>query len=140
MKIRFLEKLTEKQTIFLYSFLIALGLTLLTAFSVTSTVRRAAQTALLTLSDEALIETLRPLQYLRFRISILPTAIGSLIVALPVWRIYVDKRTSMRAIWVLVILVLLSIIWLICLLTLSVSPVSLFKMVFLLLRTLSGAV
>ncbi len=133
-------KMTESKKIFFYSFLIALALTLLTAFSVTSTVRRVAEAALLTLSDETLIETLMPLQYIRFRVSILPTAIGALIVALPVWRIFKDTRIFMRIIWVLVILLLLSIIYLICLLTLSVSPVSLFKMLFLFLRTLSGAV
>ncbi len=125
--------------IYLYSFLVALALTLLTAFSVTSTVRRAAEMLLNSLTDDALIEMLRPLQYIRFRVSILPTAIGSLIVSLPVWRIFRDKRTAMRIVWALVILILLSIIWLICLLTISVSPVSTFRMLFLFLRTLFRA-
>ena len=140
MKIRFLEKLTEKQKIFLYSFLIALGLTLLTAFSVTSTVRRTTEMLLHSLTDDALIETLRPLQYIRFRVSILPTAIGSLIVSLPVWRIFRDRRTAVRIVWALVTLILLSIIWLICLLTISVSPVSTFRMLFLFLRTLFSTI
>ena len=105
----------KNQKIYLYSFLIALGLTLLTALSVTSFVRRAAEAVLEFAADQALIDTLKPLRFIRFRVSPLPTAIGAAVVSLPVYRIFKTKHTVSRIGWIILIAFLLLILWIISL-------------------------
>ncbi len=118
---------------YLYSFLIALALTLLTAFSVTSAVRRTAEAALRLITDESLIETLQPLRFIRFRVSFLPTAIGAGVVSLPVYRIFRTNRIASRIGWIAVIAFLLLIIWIVSLFTLHIGLASLIRILFILL-------
>ena len=128
--------LTPNKKLYLTSALIALALTLLTAFSAVSTVRNLAQTLLESVSDEELLQLLTPLQYLRFRVSLLPTALGALLVSLPVYRTAKATQTASRIGWIILILLLLSIIWIISLFTLRIGLASLVKIILTLIQTL----
>jgi len=120
----------------LTSFLIGLFLTVITAWSVTAVIRALATSLLKTATDEALIDLLTPVQYLRFRISLLPTAFGAFLVSLPVFRIARSRSIRGRIGWIILILFMLIAIWIISLLTLRVGWASLFKIILTLLRTL----
>ncbi len=132
--------MTPNKKKFLHSFLIGLALTLLTAWSVTAAVRAAADALLRSVTDEALIDLLIPLQYLRFRISLLPTAIGGAVVSLPVYGIFKTKSTAARIGWIVLILFLLLIIWIISLFTLRIGLASMVKIFLTLLRTLGNLI
>ena len=127
---------TPNRKLYLISALIALALTILTAFSVTVILRNLANSLLASATDEALIDLLTPLRYIRLRISLLPTAIGALVVSLPVYRTAKAQKVSSRIGWIVLILFLLSIIWIISLLTLRIGLASLVKIIFTLLQTL----
>jgi hypothetical protein len=128
--------LTPNKKLYLTCFLLSLALTLLTAFSAVSAVRNLAQTLLESVSDAELIQLLTPLQYLRFRVSLIPTALGALIVSLPVYRTAKATQTASRIGWIVLILLLLSIIWIISLFTLRIGLASMVKIILTLLRTL----
>jgi len=116
--------------------LIALGLTLLTAFNAASTVRSIAETLLRSATEEELINLLTPLQYIRFRVSPIPTALGALILSFPVYRTAKATQTASRIGWIILILALLGIIWLVSLFTLNIGLASSVKIIFTLLGTL----
>ena len=128
--------LTPNKKLYLTCALIALALTLLTAFSVTSTVRNLSQKLLESVTDESLIELLTPLRYLRFRVSLIPTALGALILSFPVYRTAKATQTASRIGWIILILALLGIIWLVSLFTLNIGLASSVKIIFTLLGTL----
>ena len=128
-------ELTPNKKLYLTCFLLSLTLTLLTAFSAVSTVRNLAQTLLESVSDAELIQLLTPLQYLRFHVSLIPTALGALIVSLPVYRTAKATQTASRIGWIVLILFLLFIIWIISLFTLRISLASMLKIILTLLGT-----
>ena len=128
-------ELTPNKKLDLTCFLLSLTLTLLTAFSAVSTVRNLAQTLLESVSDAELIQLLTPLQYLRFHVSLIPTALGALIVSLPVYRTAKATQTASRIGWIVLILFLLFIIWIISLFTLRISLASMLKIILTLLGT-----
>ncbi len=128
--------LTPNKKLYLTCTLIALALTLLTAFSVTSTVRNLSQKLLESVTDESLIELLTPLRYIRFRVSLIPTALGALILSFPVYRTAKATQTASRIGWIILILALLGIIWLVSLFTLNIGLASSVKIIFTLLDTL----
>ena len=128
--------LTPNKKLYLTCALIALALTLLTAFSVTSTIRNLSQKLLESVTDESLIELLTPLRYIRFRVSLIPTALGALILSFPVYRTAKATQTASRIGWIILILALLGIIWLVSLFTLNIGLASSVKIIFTLLDTL----
>lgn len=121
---------------YLICFLIALALTCLTSFSAAALIRSAAERLLASVTDEATIELLTPLRYLRFRISILPAAVGAAAVSLPIYRIRMARRAASRIGWIVLTLFLLLVIWVVSLFTLRIGLASLVKIILTLIDTL----